>query len=346
MSTKINGDLNMAEEKSISDIVALASAFYDSAVLFSALDNKIFEKIEKAGGEATLKQLAEATQNSERGLRLLLDGCVAIGILKKAGESYSNTQAGKLALVQGAPADLTRAICYNRDVYGAWGKLSQLVKTGEAVEPPSLHMGDDYERTRRFALSMRGRAMAIGRGAVPLIDLKGCKKLLDLAGGPAAYAELLVRANLELSCVSVDVPAISAVAKELVAENGLADRIECRPGDYHTDEYEEGAYDAVTIFGALHQESPEDIVDILKRARKALCKGGKIFIMDMMTDATHTAPTFSALFAVNMALTTTNGWVFSDAEIKGWLEEAGFVPGETQTVPPPMPHWIVSGIAK
>ncbi|MBO7223619.1 MAG: hypothetical protein J6V70_05755, partial [Kiritimatiellae bacterium] len=91
----------MAIEKSVSDIVALASAFYDSAVLFSALDNKIFEEIEKAGGSANLQTLAEATQNSERGLRLLLDGCVAIGILKKDGDIYSNTQAGKLALVQG-----------------------------------------------------------------------------------------------------------------------------------------------------------------------------------------------------------------------------------------------------
>ena len=245
------GDVVMSTEKSISDIVALASAFYDSAVLFSALDNKIFEEIEKAGGRASLEQLAKTTQNSTRGLRLLLDGCVAIGILKKEEEFYSNTQAGKLALVQGAPADLTRAICYNRDVYGAWGKLSQLVKTGEAVEPPALHLGDDYERTRRFALSMRGRAMAIGRGVVPLIDLSGCKRLLDLAGGPGAYAELLVRANPELSCVTVDVPAISAVARELVAEDGLSDRIECRAGDYHTDEYEEDAYDVVTIFGTI-----------------------------------------------------------------------------------------------
>ena len=66
--------------------------------------------------------------------------------------------------------------------------------------------------------------------------------------------------------------------------------------------------------------------------------------MDLMTDASHTAPKFSALFAVNMALTTENGWVFSDAELKIWLAEAGFEPGETRFAAPPMPHWIVSGI--
>ena len=212
------------------------------------------------------------------------------------------------------------------------------------MERPELHLGDDPERTRRFALAMRGRAMAIGRSVVPMLDLAGCTRLLDLAGGPGAYAELIVRANPGLSCVTVDVPAVAAVARECVAADGLADRIECRAGDYHTDEYEEGGYDAVTIFGALHQESPDQIRGILARAHRALKPGGRIFILDMMTDRTHTEPAFSALFAVNMALTTENGWVFSDEELKTWLAETGFEPGDAHPVPPPMPHWVLSAV--
>ena len=144
--------------------------------------------------------------------------------------------------------------------------------------------------------------------------------------------------------MTVDVPAVSAVARECVAQAGLADRIECRAGDYHADEYEAEAYDALTIFGALHQESPEQIRDILARANRALKPGGRIFILDMMTDRTHTAPAFSALFAVNMALTTENGWVFSDEELKRWLMETGFDPADAHPVPPPMPHWVMSAV--
>jgi demethylspheroidene O-methyltransferase len=152
-------------------------------------------------------------------------------------------------------------------------------------------------------------------------------------------------ANPGLSVVTVDLPAISAEAAGYVAQAGLSGRIECRAGDYHADEYEESAYDAATIFGALHQESPEDIVAILRRARRALRPGGRLFVLDMMTDSTHTSPKFSALFAVNMALTTENGWVFSDEELKGWMREAGFEPGETVAAPPPMPHWLVTARA-
>jgi len=335
--------------KSMEEIVDLASAFYGSSVLFAAIDAGVFAAVESTDG--SLSALVAATGSSARGIRLLLDACVAEGLLEKKGELYSNTPAGRLALVPGGKADLTKAIRYNRDVYPAWGRLAEFVRSGSPVERPALHLGEDIQRTKTFAASMFGRAMGIGRSVVPMLGLgdKGHgpgMRVLDLAGGPGAYAILMCQANPGVMCVTVDLPAISAEAKDYVAQFGLTDRIVCRAGDYHSDEYESGEYDFVTIFGALHQESPAAIVEILKRAHHALRPGGKVVVLDMMTDETRTAPKFSALFALNMALTTENGWVFSDAELKGWMREAGFQPGETRSVPPPMPHWIVEGVRK
>jgi len=364
--------VDSSSSKSVSEIVELASAFYGSAVLFAALEHNVFAAVEKSGD---LADIVKETGCSERGLRLLLDACVAEGLLTKDGRTYYNTGAGKAALVPGGPADLSKAIRYNRDVYPAWGNLAKFVSTGRPTERPEIHLGEDAARTKAFAAAMFGRAMGIGRSIVPLLGLDSSLggrrsevrgqteevensavhlhlspspslKILDLAGGPAAYAILMCQACPGATCVTVDLPAISAEAKSYVAQFGLADRIECRAGDYHTDEYESGSYDIVTIFGALHQESPAAIVDILKRARRALKKGGRLLVLDVMSDATHTAPKFSALFAVNMALTTQNGWVFSDEELKGWMREAGFDPAETQRVPPPMPHWLVSATAR
>lgn len=334
--------------RSVSEIVDLASAYYGSAVLFAAIDCGVFAAIEQSNSR-TVEQLSEVCKCDVRGLRLLLDACVAEGLLEKSGETYCNTSAGKAALVPGGPADLTKAIRYNRDVYPAWGRLADLAKTGRPAEKPEIHLGEDAARTKAFAAAMFGRAMGIGKGIVSMLGL-GVRdqgsgiRVLDLAGGPGAYAILMCQTSPGVKCVTVDLPAISAEAKGYVMQFGLADRIECRAGDYHTDKYEAGAYDVVTIFGALHQESPKQIVDILKRANGALRSGGRVIVLDMMTDATHTAPKFSALFAVNMALTTENGWVFSDEELKGWMREAGFAPGETRPVPPPMPHWLVEGL--
>ncbi len=334
----------MAEEreKHVADIVDLASAYYGSAVLFAAIDLDLFEAVERQSGGATLTRLSAETGHDARGLQLLLDACVAVGLMRKGSAGYRNTPASAATLVAGAPHDLRGAIRYNQDVYPAWGRLPDLVRTGKPVEAPETHLGEDAERTRRFVLAMHGRALGIGRAVVPLLPLQGCRKVLDLAGGPGTYAMLMAQAHEALCCVTVDLPAVSAVAQELVADAGLADRVTCRVGDYHTDRYEHGTYDAVTIFGALHQESPASILSILQRAADALRPGGQIMILDVMTDASHTSPVFSALFAVNMALTTHDGWVFADTELHAWLTQAGFVAPQTLTVPPPMPHWLVT----
>ena len=78
------------------------------------------------------------------------------------------------------------------------------------------------------------------------------------------------------------------------------------------------AADEAILFGVPHQESPGAIAELLKRTYEALAPGGILYMMDMMTDATGAAPEFSALFAVNMALTTHHGWVFSDEQLRTW----------------------------
>jgi SAM-dependent methyltransferase len=324
-------------------VVDMASAYYASATLFAAVESGIFACL--AAEPATSETAAARLGLDPRGVRLLLDACTALGLLVKDGGRYTNSPAAASCLVPGAPSDLTRAIQYNRDVYAAWGRLPELVRTGRPVEAPALHLGDDPERTRRFVLAMHGRAMGIGRAVVPLLPLANCRRLLDLAGGPGTYAVLMAQANPGLSCTVVDLPGVVAVARELVAQAGLAGRVELVPGDYHTAVFPSG-YDVVTIFGALHQESPDAIRDILRRAHAALVPDGRIFILDLMTDDTHAEPVFSALFAVNMALTTDDGWVFADTELAGWLTEAGFADCCVRPVPPPMPHWLMAARKK
>ena len=116
--------------KNIQEIVDLASAYYGSCVLFAALDCDVFEKIESGVFDA-----------SQRGMRLLADACVAEGLLEKKDGTYFNTPASREALVPGGKVDLTKAIRYNRDVYPAWGKLSEFALTGKPVENPEIHLG-------------------------------------------------------------------------------------------------------------------------------------------------------------------------------------------------------------
>ena len=326
-------------------IMGMASAFYESCVLFTASDLGLFAELARSQ-PAEAGAVAAACGLSTRGAELLLNACVALGLLTRDERGrYANTAESAAFLVPGAPGDLSRAIRYNRDVYPAWGRLAELVKTGRPVEKPALHLGGDAERTRTFVLAMHGRAMGIGRAVVPHLDLAGRSRLLDIGGGPGAYSMLLARRWPELRCTTIDLPGVSRVAAELVAAEGLADRVECVAGDYHEAAFPRG-FDAAILFGILHQEEPEAIAGLFRRTYAALEPGGVVYVLDMMTDATHCRPAFSALFALNMALTAEHGWVFSDAELKALMAEAGFEPGETRPVPPPMPHWLVSAVKR
>jgi ubiquinone/menaquinone biosynthesis C-methylase UbiE len=317
-------------------IIDLANAFFGSQVLFVASDTGVFRKLaERDGLDAAA--MAQDLGMSERGMSLLLDACVAMGLLTKNGLAYANTPAARTFLVPGSPADLSAALRYNRDVYGAWGKLSELVQTGAPVTPP-VHLGEDAQRTRTFVMSMHGKALGMSRGVIPLLDLAGRKRLLDVGGGPGTFSVLISRAVPGIHCTVLDLPEVVKVAAELIAQQEATSRVDVLAGNYHTAPFPAGQ-DAVNFFGMLHQETPEGVQSLMRKAYDALEPGGVVHVMDMMTDETRAAPVFSALFSLTMAL-TSNGRVHSAPELKRWLEEAGFTDFQVRPLPPPLPHWL------
>jgi SAM-dependent methyltransferase len=323
-----------------SRITNMASLFQDSAILFAASDAGVFGALSKLG-EAGAPALASELNLDQRGAALLFDACVAVGLLEKRDGIYRNTPESATFLVPGCPGDFSGAIRYMRDVYPAWSRLTEFARTGKPVESPQLHLGDDEARTRTFVLSMHGKAMATGQATLPQISLAGRKRVLDVGGGPGTYSVLLSRVYPDLECTVLDLPPVARIAAELIEQQGASGRVKTLPGDYHTTPFPAGN-DVVLFFGMMHQESPEGIQSLLRKAFDSMTPGGVVYVMDMMTDATHTAPKFSALFAVNMALTTKSGWVFSSAELGEWMQAAGFTHFEVRPLPPPIPHWIAS----
>ena len=319
-------------------IVDMASAFYDSCVLFTATDLGIFARLAELGS-ANSEVLSAALGLNPHDGRLLLNSCVALQLLEKNDGIYRNSPESAAFLVPGQRGDLSSALCYNRDVYQAWGKLNELAKTGVPVESPQLHLGDDAQRTRTFVMSMQGKTMGMAFGAMPMLDYRGRKQLLYVGGGPGTFSVLISKANPEIRCTVLDLPPIVAIANELIAAQGASGTVSALPGDYHTTPFP-GGNDAINIFGVLHQESPATIREMLRRSFDALTPGGMLCVMDMMTDSTRTSPKFSALFAVNVALTKEHGWVFSDSDLEGWMKEAGFANFSVRPLAPPIPHWL------
>lgn len=64
------------------NIIKTASAFYESCTLFAACDAGIFKILHRLK-QADAQSIAQHCELSEKGTRLLLNACVAIGLLEK-----------------------------------------------------------------------------------------------------------------------------------------------------------------------------------------------------------------------------------------------------------------------
>jgi len=321
-------------------IINIANAFFESCVLFTATDLGIFDCIAKIK-EADCTTIANMLSINKTAAERLLDACVALDLLRKENNHYSLTDESEAYLTSKSMSNLSGALRYNRDVYSAWGKLREYITNGTPVEKPELHLGKDKERTRAFVLSMHYRVLAIGRIVVPQLDLSGKKRLLDVGGGPGTFSMLIAQSNPSITCIVLDLPDIVKIAEELIEKQHMSHQVKTFSGDYHSTDFPP-ENDIINFFGVLHQESPDTIKNLLNRAYHSLNPAGAVNVMDMMTDAARTAPKFSALFSLNMALTTENGWVFSDTDMKEWCMKAGFIDFSVKPVGGFMPHWLAT----
>ena len=278
--------------------------------------------------------VAEACGLDLRGTRLLLEACAALELVNKEGGLYRNTPEAEMFLVPGSPGDLSGAIRYNRDVFHAWGRLADMVRSGRPVERPALHLGEHPDRTRTFVMAMHGRALGIGRAVVPQLDLAGCRSVLDVGGGPGTYSVLISRAYPDIRCTVIDLPAIAAIAEELVRTQQAADRVTVMPGDYHTVEFPAGQ-DAVLFLGVLHQEPQDMIRNLLARAYAALNPGGQVVILDMMTEQFKIeAQTKHIHYILKSALDPLD-WESKVSLIRGMIKNLQHVlPEKTRSQPP------------
>jgi hypothetical protein len=142
----------------------LAIAYRSSMVLFAAADLDLFTAL--GSGPRTHEDLAAERGLSVEPLRMLLEACVAEGLLEAIdGGRYANTPVTEAFLVRGRPAYAAHGLEYAEDLYAPWGRLADLVRTGRPVIEPESILGDDAARTRAFVYAMHERARGLSAGS-------------------------------------------------------------------------------------------------------------------------------------------------------------------------------------
>jgi hypothetical protein len=316
----------------------LATAHWGAQTLFAANRLGVFALL--GDGPRPADEVASRLGADARATRLLLNACVALGLLEKQHDAYANTSDTGFFLTPDSPGYMGDAIRYSDDLYPLWGRLDEFVH-GERASPDADYLGGNPEKTRHFVYGMHNRALAVGRMLVELLDLEGRRQLLDLGGGPGTYSALLASRYPELHATLLDLGPIVELAHEIVASLGAAERVTCVAGDYLRSELPAGN-DVVLISGVFHRETEENCRRLIVRAGDSLQPGGLLAISDVFTDPGGTSPPFAPLFGLNMLLTAPDGGVHASQDVETWLSEAGFTRVATLSFPPPMPHRVVS----
>jgi predicted O-methyltransferase YrrM len=317
----------------------VALAHRASAVLFAASELDVFSKL--SAGPMTAADVAAACGTEAEPTRFVLDACVTSGMIERDGDTYKNSPTSAMFLVRGQGPYIGDGLKYAEDLYPAWGRVAELMRTGKPVMPPETILGDDPEKTRAFVLAMHERAKGIGAVLPHGADLTGRKHLLDIGGGPGTYSVGLVRQTPGLRSTVLDRPGVLAVTKELVAEQGFSDRVSLRPADYLTDDFGTG-YDVALLSGMMHRETPASCQLLLRKAFAALDPGGLVIVSDVFfDDDAKTSPPFATFFALNMMLTAEHGTCHARTEMARWMAAEGFVDVDIKPLPPPNPHTLL-----
>jgi len=309
----------VARTLSLAEIFQLGY-YWESKVLLTAVKLDLFEAL--AGGATTAAEATRRLRTDLAATTILLNALVSIGLLRKAGEHYSNAPETQEFLVKASPKYAGHLLLLQEAEWDNWGKLESVVRTGRS--PVKGHLFRTDPRLAENVLMVLHRvALQHAPTLAKQIDLSNAQSLLDLGGGAGTHAMAFCRAYPALSATIFDLPETLPTTERLVKEAGLEGRIRLRAGDFNRDGLG-GPYDAVLMSDILHYQGTEANAALVRKVRGALVPSGRLVIKDRFLDESGTSPAWTAVFAVHILVNTEHGRCYTMAEAVRWLKEAGF----------------------
>jgi SAM-dependent methyltransferase len=290
-----------------------------------ALELRLFTRL--AGTAASLSQAASALGLTERAAGRLLYACAALGLVQVSAQGFCNTPVAEKYLVEGRPTFIgSYLLMFDALGYHRWEQLSTALRQDapvDDVQHPYHDLAQDADAARAFLSAQHAGSLSLGYALARRVDFRPFHCLLDLGGGAGTYTVEILRHHPHLRAVIVDFPEVCSIAEEVVRRAGLSERVHTVAGDYETAPLPAGP-DVVLWSGNLHASSPQRCLRVLHNIRALLPPGGALLIHDYLLDDTRTGPLIPALLALHLTLVSADGQIYSSAELRTLLTQAGF----------------------
>lgn len=322
-------------------LLEMSGYYWKTCTLHAGVKLDIFTII---GSKAlSCDEINKKLKGSKKGLALLLNALAALELLVKKDKTYSNSPPALTFLSKESPRYIGFMIMHHHHLMESWQKMDQAIIEGKPTRKRSSF--SDEERRESFLMGMFNIGMATAPRLSKELNLSGCKRLLDLGGGPGTFAIHFCLANPELKASVYDLPSTRPFAEKTIQRFKVSDRVDFIPGNYIEDKFmPENAFDAAWLSHILHGEGPEQAKKIIGKAVFALKPGSKIFIHEFILNDTMDGPLFPALFSINMYLGTPEGKAYSETELFAMLKAHGIKDIKRLSFEGPTQSGILSGI--
>lgn len=289
----------------------------------------------------TPKALAEQVDMRLYGIRVILESCLSIGVVRFEEEKYFISKVGDMFLHD----EMTQInMNYNHDVnYLGMFYLEESIDTATPAGLnktfgdwptiyPALTSLPEPAKTSWFEFDhfYSDNAFPV---ALPHVFKHQPKTLMDIGGNTGKFSISAAHYNDLVNITIIDLPEQLAVAKTNIALAGLHNRIDTVATNMldHSHALPKG-YDAIWMSQFLDCFGDEDIIAILKRAAQAMTANSKLFVLETYWDNQRFEE--AAFCVVNTSLYFTalaNGTsrMYRLSDMLGFMDLAGLQVEET-----------------
>jgi len=302
-------------------ILNLARNFMESRLLLTGAELDLFTLLTPKPLSA--QEISTRLQAGPRGVMILLDALSAMGLLTKREGTYECPPAISALLSSDAPESILPWVLHMAAVWKRWALLTDIVR---GSQPPGLQVSplQKMNEVRAFIGAMHMIAAPLAPRIVAAVQPSSSRALLDVGGAMGTYTVAFLQAVPEMRATLFDRPDVIKMARPFLKGVGLIHRVTFAAGDFYQDEFPKG-HDLAFVSAIIHQNSPEQNLNLFHKAFRSLDSGGRIIIRDHVMNPNRTRPVDGAIFAVNMLVATTGGNTYTLDEIRAGLTQAGFV---------------------
>ena len=309
------------------------NAYQRTAAIKAAVELDVFTAI--AEGAHTPEELAARCETAERGMRILCDYLVIVGLLTKEGWRYGLTPDSALFLDRRSQAYLggTLEFLLSPMITGAFEDLAAVVRRGGTLMDEGGTVAPDNPIWVKFARAMVPMMAMPAQGIARLINGSdgGEMKVLDIAAGHGIFGIAIARQNPDAEITALDWPGVLGVAKENARAAGVGDRYRTIEGSAFEADFGEG-YDVVLLTNFLHHFDPPTCESLLRKVHASLAEGGRAVTLEFVPNEDRVSPPVAATFSMTMLGTTPSGDAYTFKEFERMFRNAGFSHSEIHTL--------------